>query len=56
MVYGFLLGRIRDFWLLLEEESGRYFVGHKNWITAKLQQWYTTETVVANLKMGFIEK
>jgi hypothetical protein len=56
MVYGFLLGQIIDFWLLLEEESGRYFVGHKIWITAKSQRWYVTKTVIANLTMGLIEK
>ncbi len=27
-VYGFLLGRIKEVWLRLEEESGRYTLGY----------------------------
>jgi hypothetical protein len=51
----FSLGRIPYFWLVLKEDSGRYFVGlcqlgmdneKEKW---KLQRWYVTEAVIASL-------
>jgi hypothetical protein len=45
------LGQVNEFWLLLEEESGRYFIGHRMWVTAKPQRRYVNEEIIAKLTM-----
>jgi hypothetical protein len=37
------LGRVNKVWLLLKEESGRCFIGHGKWFTAKPQQQYVND-------------
>jgi hypothetical protein len=55
MVYGFSLGRISEFWLLLEEEAvAILFRTHQNLVTAKPQKRYVTETFIANLTTRLI--
>ena len=45
-VYAFSLGRIRDAWLCLEEETGRYYFSYPMWRIPKGERRYINEDIL----------